>query len=528
MTVTATNAHGTVSRTFTGGVLAPPSAIGGTVPQLMLGDAASTTLTADGHPAPTFAVTAGVLPAGVSLDPTTGVLAGTPLATGSWSATVTATNSRGSVDRVLGGHVGDPPSAVTGVLPALVWSSPVAVVLASSGYPAPTFAVTAGALPAGLSLDAVTGAVTGTPTVAGAYSVTITASNEHGTADVTFSGSVTPILPGAPWGLTTEPGDEAATVAFHVPASDGGSPVTGYEVSVDGGPWQALATTADGSWRTGSVSGLVNGVEVVLRVRAVTAVGRRSGERAGGRRCPSRRRRRRCPRPAPWRASPRSPWRGPPSTERDVTGYTVTAYPGSATCTTTVVETSCVLGATAGVPVTYTVVTHSRWGDSVPSAPSQTVVPDSPAVPDARRPPPPRPRSPRARATSPASGWGRRVTVIGTGFAPYSTATVVVYSTPRVLGTVVTDGTGAFAMSVIVPTDLEPGQHTFVAYGVEPSGAEHTMRLPVTVPSATAYLASTGAGAGDLMLLTLALLTIGAALRVASVRLGAPASARAR
>ena len=161
----------------------------------MLGVAASTTLTADGHPAPTFAVTAGVLPAGVSLDPTTGVLAGTPLATGSWSATVTATNSRGSVDRVLGGHVGDPPSAVTGVLPALVWSSPVAVVLASSGYPAPTFAVTAGALPTGLSLDAVTGAVTGTPTVAGAYSVTIAASNEHGTADVTFSGSVTPRPP---------------------------------------------------------------------------------------------------------------------------------------------------------------------------------------------------------------------------------------------------------------------------------------------------------------------------------------------
>ena len=42
------------------------------------GTASSVTLTAVGYPAPTFTVTSGTLPSGLSLDPTTGVLSGTP------------------------------------------------------------------------------------------------------------------------------------------------------------------------------------------------------------------------------------------------------------------------------------------------------------------------------------------------------------------------------------------------------------------------------------------------------------------
>ena len=139
-------------------------------PAALLGVAASTTLTADGHPAPTFAVTAGALPAGVTLDPTTGVLAGTPLVTGSWAATVTATNSQGSVDRMIGGHVGDPPSAVTGTLPALVWSSPVAVVSPRAATPLRRSRSPPAPFPPALSLDPTTGAVTGIPTVVGRVS----------------------------------------------------------------------------------------------------------------------------------------------------------------------------------------------------------------------------------------------------------------------------------------------------------------------------------------------------------------------
>ncbi|EHN71779.1 Ig family protein, partial [Streptomyces coelicoflavus ZG0656] len=56
--------------------------------------------------------------------------------------------------------------------------------VATSGGTAPvTFAVTTGALPAGLSLNAATGAITGTPTTAGAHSFTITATDANSLTD---------------------------------------------------------------------------------------------------------------------------------------------------------------------------------------------------------------------------------------------------------------------------------------------------------------------------------------------------------
>ena len=47
----------------------------------------------------------------------------------------------------------------------------------AAGQPAPSYAVTAGSLPTGITLDAATGAMTGTPTAAGSYMGVITASN---------------------------------------------------------------------------------------------------------------------------------------------------------------------------------------------------------------------------------------------------------------------------------------------------------------------------------------------------------------
>ncbi|HNQ78693.1 MAG TPA: putative Ig domain-containing protein [Acidobacteriota bacterium] len=65
-----------------------------TLPAATVGVAYSQTLTASGGTAPyTFEVTSGVLPAGLTLNPTTGVISGTPTTGGTYTFTITATDS---------------------------------------------------------------------------------------------------------------------------------------------------------------------------------------------------------------------------------------------------------------------------------------------------------------------------------------------------------------------------------------------------------------------------------------------------
>jgi|ERR1700722_3703944 len=60
------------------------------------GTAYSETITADGGTSPfAFAVTSGALPTGTTLNSTSGVISGTPSATGTFSFTITVTDSLG-------------------------------------------------------------------------------------------------------------------------------------------------------------------------------------------------------------------------------------------------------------------------------------------------------------------------------------------------------------------------------------------------------------------------------------------------
>ena len=185
--VTATNVGGTNTQNFSITVNQSPT-ITSTAPSASgtVGSAYPFTYTATGYPAPTFSVTSGALPTGLSLS-SAGVISGTCTATGTFNGVVTATNSSGTNTQSFSITVNKVPAFTNGppTATALVGTA-YSFSYTASGTPAPTFSVTAGALPTGLTLSSA-GAITGTPTTAGTYSGTVTATNIAGTATQNFS-----------------------------------------------------------------------------------------------------------------------------------------------------------------------------------------------------------------------------------------------------------------------------------------------------------------------------------------------------
>lgn len=184
ITLTATNAAGSSTpQTFTLNVLAPtaPAISNGPPPATVpVNTPYSFTYQASGVPASTFSVTSGSLPPGITLLPT-GLLSGTPAVAGVYSGRVSATNGVGSAaTQNFTITVQQAPIITNGPAPALVTiGTSYSFSYHATGPPTPTFSVTAGALPPGITLSS-GGLLSGTPTVNGTYTFTMTASNGVG------------------------------------------------------------------------------------------------------------------------------------------------------------------------------------------------------------------------------------------------------------------------------------------------------------------------------------------------------------
>jgi hypothetical protein len=154
---------------------------------------APTSIMATGTAPITFAVTAGTLPPGITLD-ATGQYAGTPTTAGVFNFTVSATNRRGSGSQAFSQTILQRP-AITApaspLAPGIAGAPAAAIAFTASGSTPVTWSVSTGSLPSGMTLDAATGAYNGTPTATGVFSFTITATNSVGADSEPFMQTVT-------------------------------------------------------------------------------------------------------------------------------------------------------------------------------------------------------------------------------------------------------------------------------------------------------------------------------------------------
>ncbi|HEX5047790.1 MAG TPA: Ig domain-containing protein [Gammaproteobacteria bacterium] len=197
-----------------------PSALSYTSPQTYTTGTAITAIMPTVTGTVTSYTVAPALPAGLSIDASTGAISGTPTqAAAAADYTVTATNAGGSTTFPLNITVSDPAAAPPSALSyASPQSYPVGTAITAL-TPTVTGTVTSysvsPALPAGLAIDATTGAISGTPTTAAAEApYTITATNAAGST--TFDLTLT-VTAAAPERATTDrTPDEASGNQIHV------------------------------------------------------------------------------------------------------------------------------------------------------------------------------------------------------------------------------------------------------------------------------------------------------------------------
>jgi hypothetical protein len=149
------------------------------------GNAYSQTLQAIGGTLPySWSVSVGTLPAGLTLNPSTGTITGSPSATGTSNFTVKVTDSatptHATATAALSIVINGPLAISTTTLPGGNVSAAYSATLAASGGAEPyTWSVSSGSLPAGLTINSGSGVISGTPTATGTSDFTVTVADSE-------------------------------------------------------------------------------------------------------------------------------------------------------------------------------------------------------------------------------------------------------------------------------------------------------------------------------------------------------------
>ncbi len=225
------------------------------LPKAINGKSYSTTLAATGGHTPYTWTLTGILPSGLSFDPSTGVLSGTTTASGVYSLTSVVTDADGrSTSKSFNLTVTQPLAISAAVLPAqtMLQSYPSQTLVATGGTPTYVNWTYSGQFPPGLQLNSSTGVISdasgSTPYKPGVYTFTVSVADAD---SVSATRSFTITINAQPYISTTSlpDGVQNASYSASLAASSGTTP---YSWSINSG---SLPTGLNLDSSTGTIAG---------------------------------------------------------------------------------------------------------------------------------------------------------------------------------------------------------------------------------------------------------------------------------
>ncbi|MGA2432416.1 MAG: Ig-like domain-containing protein [Acidimicrobiales bacterium] len=344
-----------------------------------------------------------------------------------------------------GGGGGATLLVVTSSLPGGIVGQPYGTTLTASGATGPA-SWTCSGLPSGLACSSA-GILTGTPLVSGAFSVTVTVSNNGQTDSQTIPLTVTnpsTSTGSAPSDVTAVAGDSDALVTFVPPADV--SQLVGIKYTITANPGGATCVTTSTSCL---VTGLTNGTTYTFSV-VVTSSSPPATSPPGVSNPVT-------PSAAPILEGPNgvgtttltSPIK--PLSPGSVTG---TYLNGSSSAGSLGVSNSSVTA--RGDGVTMTITTSSTI--STTTGFTVVLVKDGAAK------------------------------VTGTGFLPGSVVDLYIFSPQFFLGSVVVNANGTYSARIRIPTNVPVGTDTVLSQGFVKSGARASVSVGIVVDAANAAL----------------------------------------